>query len=229
MRRLPHQRTKYGALRMKTIQMLKSLFLMGFLLQATTCHAKASKKHAPNTNTAKAAVPIGTTIEQTNPAHSAFPVEAAIRRGTTVELTIMGFNYTDQDINEFFVDGSGGGNLSVSSASGGGGGSVCCAIHTAGHPAPEVKVRWQSDACTYNIRYDVDGTEFNDIYSIYSTAKAKIAPVSANPKYLEIHIFPDGHVEAAITSEIGRPRLALDQNRRINVPFRKCPNGKKPA
>ena len=88
---------------MKLILYLKSMFLMGVLLSTTACHPKVPTK----------------------PALSAAPGEAAIRSGTTVELTIMGFNYTDMDINEFFVDGTGGGNLSVSSASGGGGGSVC--------------------------------------------------------------------------------------------------------
>ena len=179
---------------------------MVFLLHATACQPKVAKKlGAP-----------------------AVAAEPATPTGTTVDLTIMGFNYTDKDINEFFVDGTGGGNLSVSSASGGGGGSVCCALYTAGDPAPEIKVRWQSDACTYDIWHDAKGKEFSDIFSIYKAAAVKVASVSPNPRYLEIHIFPDSHVEAAITGELSSPRLALDQNRRINIPFRKCPNGTKP-
>ena len=121
--------------------------------------------------------------------------EATIPPGTSVELTIMGYNYTDKGINDFYIDGTSGGNLSVSSASGGGGGSVCCALYTTGQPAPDVDVRWQTDACTYNIRHDRVGTEFNDIFSIYKTAAVKVGSVATNPKYLEIHIFPDGHVK----------------------------------
>lgn len=192
---------------MNSLQILRSIFLMVFLLHVTACHPKVQKQ-------------LGS---------SAVAAEPATPEGTSVSLTIMGFNYTDKDINEFFVDGTGGGNLSVSSASGGGGGSVCCASYTAGAPAPEVKVRWQFDACTYNIWHDEDGTEFNDIFSIYKTAAIKVGSVSPNPRYLEIHIFPDGHVEAAITAELSSPRLVLDQNRRVNVPFRRCPNGTRPG
>lgn len=192
---------------MKMVLNLKFMLMLVFLAHATACQPKVPKK----------------------PGSPAVTVEPATPTGITVDLTIVGFNYTDRDINEFFVDGTGGGNLSVSSASGGGGGSVCCSSYTAGTAAPEIKVRWQSDACTYNSRYDEDGTEFNDIFSIYKTAAVKAAPVSPNPKYMEIHIFPDGHVEAAITGELSSPRLVLDQNRRINVPFRKCQNGTKPS
>lgn len=184
-------------------QNLKFMFVMLFVLHATACHPKVGNK----------------------PRAPAVTAEPAPPKGTPVTLTIMGFNYTDRDINDFNVDGTGGGNLSVSSASGGGGGSVCCASYTTGTPAPEIKVRWQSDACTYNIRHDEEGQEFNDIFSIYKTAVVKVGAISSNPKYLEIHIFPDGHVEAAITDEVSSPRLVLDQNRRVISPFRKCPNG----
>ena len=149
--------------------------------------------------------------------------------GHTVNLTIVGFNYTDKDINDFYVDGTGGGNLSVSSASGGGGGSVCCALYTTGDPMPEIEVRWQFDACSYNIRHDEDGTKFNDIFSIYKTDDVRVISVASDPKYLEIHIFPDGHVEAIITGELSAPRVALEQSRRVNGPFRKCLNGVKPG
>lgn len=167
---------------MKTIQTLKFLFLMGCLLYATASHSKAPKKSAPIVK-AEAAVPIGTTID----------------------LAIVGFNYTDRDINVFSVDGAGGGNLSVSSASGWGGGSACCAPFTTGDPAPEISVRWQSDACTYKTRFDKAGTEFNDIYSFYTTKRVNVSSISPNPKYLEVHIFPDGRVEAAITGELSGP------------------------
>lgn len=176
---------------------------MLFLVHASACHSKVAHKAAA-------------------PAAAADP---AIRPGTTVPLTIVGFNYTDRNINEFTVDGASGGNLFVSSTGGGGGGSVCCSSYTTANPAPEIKVRWQSDACLYNIWHE-KGREFSDIHSIYKTQFVKVESVSPNPKYLEIHIFPDGHVEAAITDSISRPRLVLDENRRVNTPFMKCPDGR---
>lgn len=72
-----------------------------------------------------------------------------------------------------------------------------------------VEVRWQSDACTYNIWHDNSGIEFHDIFSIYKTEAVRVSSVASNPKYLEIHIFKDGHVEAAITDKISRPRVVL--------------------
>lgn len=192
---------------MKLLQNLKCISVILLLLQAAGCQPTVPKK-------------VGS---------AAAAAEPAIPKGTSVELTIMGFNYTNKDINEFYVDGDGGGNLSVSSASGGGGGSVCCALYVTGQPAPEINVRWQSDACIYNIRHDRVGTEFKDIFSIYKTAAVKVATVSQNPRYLEIHIFPDGHIEAAITGEPSSPRLVLNQNRRVNEPFRRCPNGTPPV
>ncbi len=192
---------------MNGLKNVRSIFLMFFLLHVTACGPKVAKMLGP----------------------PAVAVEPAPPTGTTVDLTIVGFNYTDKDINEFFVDGTGGGNLSVSSASGGRGGSVCCALYTTGTPAPEINVRWQSDACTYDIWHDETGKEFNNIFSIYKTVSTKVASVAPNPKYLEIHIFPDGHVEADITGELSSPKLALDQNRRVNVRFKKCPNGTRPS
>ena len=155
------------------------MFLMLLLLHASACHSQVGHKAAA-------------------PAAAAEP---AIRPGTTVPLTIMGFNYTDRNINDFTVDGTSGGNLFVSSAGGGGGVSVCCSSYTTATPAPEIKVHWQSDACLYNIWHE-KGREYSDIRSSYRTQLVKVESVSTNPKYLEIHIFPDGHVEAAITDSI---------------------------
>lgn len=191
---------------MKLIKKLKLMSLMGLLLHATACHPKTPQRPKP----------------------VAVAAEAALPNGTTVDLAIIGFNYTDRYINAFSVDGNGGGNLSVSSASGGGGGSACCAVYTTGDPAPEISVRWQSDACTYHTRYDKGGNEFNDIYSIYTTKSVNVTSISPNPKYLEVHIFPNGRVEAAITGELSSPRVVLDQNRDTDAPFRKCPNDKRP-
>ena len=191
---------------MKLPKILKCMVLIGLLLHGSACHPKVPKKTGSQ----------------------AVIASRANAPGTPKSLAIVGFNYTNKDINEFFVDESGGGNLNVSSASGGGGGSVCCADYVTGSPAPEIKVRWQHDACRYDVWEDEDGKELGSIFSIYKTAVVRVSSVSPNPHYLEVHIFPDDNVEAAITDELSTPRLVLDQNRRITSPFGTCANGIRP-
>lgn len=134
---------------------LRLLVLLSCLLNATACEPKATKKPTFTTKTVQ-------------------PAKANLPTGETAPLTIVGFNYTDKDINDFYVDGTGGGNLYVSSASGGGGGSVCCSSYTTGSFAPEINQRWQSDACPYGARVAEDAGVFNDIHSFYTVETVKI-------------------------------------------------------
>lgn len=68
--------------------------------------------------------------------------------GEPVGLLIEGYNYTDDYISSFTVNGQGGGNLFVSSPTAGGGKSVCCVSYTPGTLLPmKVKVRWVTDYC----------------------------------------------------------------------------------
>ena len=71
---------------MRSLHNFKLILLMLFLVHGSACHSKVAHKAAA-------------------PAAAADP---AIRPGTTVPLTIVGFNYTDRNINEFTVDGAGG-------------------------------------------------------------------------------------------------------------------------
>ncbi len=48
------------------------------------------------------------------------------------------------------------------------------------------------------------------------------------PQYLEVHFYPDGHVEAAVTEHESPPRLILNKDREDNSPYPRCPNGKQP-
>lgn len=148
---------------------------------------------------------------------------------TSVALTMMGYNYTDRDIRDFYVDGTNGGDISVSSTVGGGGGSVCCVSYGPNVSPFNIEVRWQADACRYNLHYASDGTQFFDIRKIYKRRTVNLARQGSGiPKYLEIHIFPDEHVEAAVTAEPSPPRLVLDSRRRITAPFRNCPDDQQP-
>jgi hypothetical protein len=148
--------------------------------------------------------------------------------GTRIELALTGYNYTNRYIDQFDVDGQGGGNIGVSGPNTAGNGSACCVSYRSGAKARKVKIRWQRDACTYNERIS-GGETFNDIYLFFKEVEVQVdADIPDNPRYFEVHIYPDGHAEAAITEHESRARLALNKDREDNTHFPRCPDGKKP-
>ena len=149
--------------------------------------------------------------------------------GTRIELTLEGYNYTNRYIDEFSVDGNGGGNLFVSGENSGGGGSVCCVSLISGAHARKVKVRWQTDACTYDEQTYSNGEKNSNTYRIFKEVEVQVDPhIPDYPAYFEVHFYPDGHVEAAITEHASPPRLKLSKSREDRSPYRQCPNDKKP-
>lgn len=139
--------------------------------------------------------------------------------GEPVGLLIQGYNYTDDYINSFTVNGQGGGNLFVSSPSSGGSGSVCCVNYTPGTRLPmKVKVRWVTGYCTYEETspYGRVNTELRDIWR---EAVALIDDRSdGRPYAIEIHIYPDHHVEGSVTRGHSRPRLILPRTESYDRP-----------
>ena len=133
-------------------------------------------------------------------------------RGEPVGLLIQGYNYTDDYINSFTVNGAGGGNLFVSGPESGGGKSACCFSYQPGEPLPiKLKVRWVADYCTSR-HVNKYGEIFDDVRDIWTEAEASISqPPLGKASALEVHIYRDGHVEAAITSGNSPPRLILQR------------------
>lgn len=129
--------------------------------------------------------------------------------GQTVWLTMIGYNYTDHYIDNYSVNGAGGGNVFISSATSGGGGGACCVRWVVGQSLPVmVHIRWESGACVYT--KNVEGQDFERAKQFYSEKDVWLkGPVSTGPQYFETHFYPDGHVEVAITSDISPPRLKL--------------------
>lgn len=121
------------------------------------------------------------------------PAEPEIRI-ERVQLGINGFNYTDLYIDSFEVHGVGGGNLRVSSPDSGGGGVTCCLTWVKGGSFPtELKIAWTRDG------------------KRWCRGKAVLkGPEPANPEYLGIHFFPDGHIEAELTEHLADPKLQLE-------------------
>jgi hypothetical protein len=144
-----------------------------------------------------------------------------------VGLTIYGYNYTNRYIDQFCVNGNGGGNLFVSEP--GGGGSVCCFSYTPGTPAPKtVKVKWVASGCTYKT-INSDNEHSSRAHHFFKTLDVPVNPkVPANPGYFEVHFYPDGHVEAAITEHSSPPRLMLSEDREDRSDYPRCPDDQKP-
>lgn len=144
-------------------------------------------------------------------------------------LAIVGYNYTERGIGQFFVDGTGAGNIHVSSAYSGGGGTVCCAdISSVDHPE-KIAIKWQSGGCNYNTTKDPSGQLLYETHYFFKEAMVELPkPIPARPNVLEVHFYPDGHVEVAITEDSSPPRLRLDERRANRKPYAQCPNDKRP-
>lgn len=167
--------------------------------------------------------------EQSPMAAATDEVEKILPTGTEVSLTLTGYNYTNRYIDQFSADGQGGGNLHVSGPAGGGGGSACCVGYVIGARPWKLAVRWQADACTFNEGVFSNGEKHHEIYSFFKEAEVQMDPhIPAHPRYLEVHFYPDGHVEAAITEHSSPPRMELDQSRENKTPFKQCPNNIRP-
>jgi hypothetical protein len=55
------------------------------------------------------------------------------------------------------------------------------------------------------------------------------ASVPEKPAYLEVHFYPDGHVESAITENISTPRLVYSKERADRSDFPMCPHDQEPG
>lgn len=132
-------------------------------------------------------------------------------RSNLTQLTLVGFNYTNREISNFSVDGSGGGNVHVSGLAGGGGGNVCCVLYVAGSDVSSHVVRWDAESCRF---YEFGNVEIYDIRAFYKEEIVKVdgAPLE-RAHYFEVHFFPDGSVKAKVTNEISRPLLSLPVER----------------
>ena len=102
----------------------------------------------------------------------------------TRSFTLVGYNYTERPIYSFSVDGVGGGNAFAGFRSGGGG-FVCCADITVGKP---VVIKWLYD--TTEKQYLAGLREENR-----RTTVIVPPPTVPEAEYLEVHFFPDHHVE----------------------------------
>jgi hypothetical protein len=149
--------------------------------------------------------------------------------GTRLELTLTGYNYTNRYINQFDVDGQGGGDIDVSGPRSAGNGSSCCVSYRSGATARIVTVRWQANACKFVSYIDEEGKKHERTHSYLKEVKVQVDPnIPDFPRYFEVHFYPDGHVEAAMTEHESGARLVLSKDREDNSPRPRCPNDTEP-
>lgn len=147
-----------------------------------------------------------------------------------VMLAITGYNYTNRHISSFSVNGQGGGNLFVSTATSGGGGSACCVLYKPGAQVRKIIVRWQADACQYRKKSSISSETYDIWHPIFKEREITVDPViPPDPKVLEVHFYPDGSIQAAITAGGSSPRLRLNASREDKSDYPRCTNDAKPA
>jgi hypothetical protein len=147
----------------------------------------------------------------------------------TADLAIVGYNYTNRYIADFHVNSHSGGNIMASTPTSGGGGTVCCAPYIAGIKAYQVTVRWQASACMYHTYSAASKEVFDEIHPFYKEVEVPVTEAfKGEPKYMEVHFYPDGKVEVTVTDTESPPRLQLSDSRQDRSVYPRCPGDKKP-
>ncbi|QNA90175.1 DUF3304 domain-containing protein [Massilia sp. Dwa41.01b] len=153
-----------------------------------------------------------------------------INEGRYISLGLIGYNYTNREIESYTVDGAGGGYIRLSSPSSGGSGTACCVRILRNATVPmQVHIRWQAGGCVYLIKDDYTDATDEVVHYFY---KERLVPLedlaSGGPEYLETHFYPSGEVKAMLTSAISRPKLQLLKSRLDDSRFPRCKNDVKP-
>ena len=116
----------------------------------------------------------------------------------TRSVTLVGYNYTERPIYTFSVNGVGGSNIFV----GGGGASFsCCTEITVGQP---VEIKWVYSATE---KQYLAGLRKEN----YSTTVIVPPPTVPEAEYLEVHFYPDHHVELALVKFPGDRRIPYEE------------------
>jgi hypothetical protein len=171
-----------------------------------SCMLVACQPRAAETTAGRA----GAAMPEAAAASAAAPESGGGKAPRNLSLALSGYNYTDRYIDTYEVNGQGGGNLRLSSP-GSAGGSVCCVSWLEGSKLPQtVEIKWAAAYCIQR-RTNSDGETRDWREPILHIADVEFAgPVPANPAYFEVHFFPDGHIEVAITEKPSPPRLSLE-------------------
>lgn len=144
-------------------------------------------------------------------------------------LGLVGYNYTDREIEDYSIDGVGGGHIRKSSPTSGGGGTTCCVrLLKELNGTIQVKVRWQVDGCRYLIK-DLDGNSEAARHFFYREEEVSVTiPPGKTIAYLETHFYPNGRPQVRLTEYSSLPALALDKKRPDRSLFPRCKDDQHP-
>lgn len=147
-----------------------------------------------------------------------------------LRLSIVGYNYTDREIDHYSVDGASGGSIRLSSPTSGGSGIACCMIlprQVAG--MSKVRVRWQVDGCKYVAKNASTGRTATVRHLFYKEVEVPVERDRGKDlAYVETHFYPDGSVRVRLTEEASLPRFLLSDRRAEKSAFPRCKNDKRP-
>lgn len=137
-------------------------------------------------------------------------------RPAPVALSIIGYNYTGRYVDSFSVNGQWGGNMYET-----GGGVVCCLSFRPDSKLPfDVEVEWELN----DVR-DFRNDKWVSALAEHHKAKATVnGPLpQGKPSNFEVHLMPDGSVQAYVTHFSSDPFLLPDG--RPNSDLRILPPG----
>ncbi|WP_425330274.1 DUF3304 domain-containing protein [Trinickia soli] len=135
-------------------------------------------------------------------------------RAKPIGLAVEGYNYTNRYVASFTVtdesgNGAWGGNVELSTPTAGGGKSTCCVMLDPNVSRPvRLRVDWTLD--------EVDDA-MGHVIAPEMKRQAWVTvdpPFPSDPQNLEVHFYPDGHVEAVVTHWSSPPRILLPEGRR---------------
>lgn len=126
-----------------------------------------------------------------------------------VGLDLFGYNYTNRYISSYSVTGQSGhgawgGDVDLSTPTIGGGKDTCCIMLDTTYKKPvSFLVSWHVGAVGDSKRRIIaEGYDKDQWIEVKP-------PYPKDAQYFEVHFYPDGHVEAAITHYASPPRIIL--------------------
>ena len=168
---------------------IRRLWLVASMLLWVALGLAACKRNEIGTNADASLLPNPSSSRQVSP-----PASEAARSGRAIYgLGIVGYNYTEVGIDDYSVNGTGAFNLCVSNRDAGGGSTVCCFAWPPATKLPlPIRIEWTRDGKTW----------------CRKTAMLS-DPGPTEPTTFEVHVYPDRHIEVAITDTYSPPRLKL--------------------